>query len=398
MERNSYYAGLEISSGSVRLVVGYVLNGAVCLLHAEEAECDGLEDGLIMDPEAVSGTIRTLVNAASGKLNFPIGEVALALPPFRLTCMSDTGATNTVDSNDVVNHVDVTNIITAMKKRHLSDEDLKIIDVVPDSFVLNSNERYSTEPIGKISQVISLHASLYAMSNKVVRQFVACAEAAGVKVKYKVVAPYAAALYLSTFAQVPESYLLIDIGRSLTTVAQVHNRTTIVHSAIATFGGHSITQSVAETLGITYDDAEDLKKTFGIDSNPNFPVYIRNQITFDDLSNALIKAMERPLEELRSIIRSFSAGEATHLPIVLIGGGSELYHIESLFADELNLNVMNFAVDTLGARRKSMVVSLGLLQYWEVQPKVNEAEQVTASVTRVDTKKIKKNMKEDEIL
>ena len=398
MVKNSCFVGLELSSESVKAVTGFLLNDAICVLDMVEEKCDGLERGLIKNVDALVNSIRNVINKTSKDLNVVIKEVSLIVPPFGLLCISDTGSTNTIDGNDIIRHVDTTNILTAMRKRVLADPDLKIVDIVPDTFIIDNNERFDHEPLGKVSKVLSLHASIYAMNDKVVSQFESVVNKAGYEVKYKVNAPYASALYLSTIANIPNTYILVDIGESITTISKVHNKTSIIHSKMIKFGGRNITQEIAEQFNIDYNDAERLKRIYGIDYNPNFTAYIHDKIQLDDLADVILNVLKPLLIKVKSVINEFSIDNNERLPVVLSGGTSELHNINDIVEDVLETKVVKYSVESIGARDKSLISILGSIKYGAIQPTVDEEEIASTTINRVETNKKSKSYKFDEEL
>ena len=398
MVKNSCFVGLELSSESVKAVTGFLLNDAICVLDMVEEKCDGLERGLIKNVDALVNSIRNVINKTSKDLNVVIKEVSLIVPPFGLLCISDTGSTNTIDGNDIIRHVDTTNILTAMRKRVLADPDLKIVDIVPDTFIIDNNERFDHEPLGKVSKVLSLHASIYAMNDKVVSQFESVVNKAGYEVKYKVNAPYASALYLSTISNIPNTYILVDIGESITTISKVHNKTSIIHSKMIKFGGRNITQEIAEQFNIDYDDAERLKRIYGIDYNPNFTAYIHDKIQLDDLTDVILNVLKPLLLKVKSVINEFSIDNNERLPVVLSGGTSELHNINDIVEDVLETKVVKYSVESIGARDKSLISILGSIKYGAIQPTVDEEEIASTTINRVETNKKSKSYKFDEEL
>ena len=398
MVKNSCFVGLELSSESVKAVTGFLLNDAICVLDMVEEKCDGLERGLIKNVDVLVNSIRNVINKTSKDLNVVIKEVSLIVPPFGLLCISDTGSTNTIDGNDIIRHVDTTNILTAMRKRVLADPDLKIVDIVPDTFIIDNNERFDHEPLGKVSKVLSLHASIYAMNDKVVSQFESVVNKAGYEVKYKVNAPYASALYLSTISNIPNTYILVDIGESITTISKVHNKTSIIHSKMIKFGGRNITQEIAEQFNIDYDDAERLKRIYGIDYNPNFTAYIHDKIQLDDLADVILNVLKPLLIKVKSVINEFSIDNNERLPVVLSGGTSELHNINDIVEDVLETKVVKYSVESIGARDKSLISILGSIKYGAIQPVVDEEEIASTTINRVETNKKSKSYKFDEEL
>ena len=292
------------------------------------------------------------------------------------------------DSNkviDIIKRIDISNILTAMKKRSLADNDLKIVDIVPDVYMLDNNDRYAIAPIGKTSKVLSLHASIYAMSEKVINQFVGCVKKANVNVKYTVIAPYAASLYLSTNKVIPNSYILVDIGHSLTTVAQISHETNVINSTIIKFGGHDITKAIAERFNISFDEAEELKQNYGIDHDLNFNTYILNDIKLNDLADVITKKLDVLIEQVDKTIKEFCTNNEQY-PVVLTGGTSNLNNIKNYMSDALDLDVVDYPLLTIGARKFELINTLGLIKYWAIQPVINEDEVVTTTVSRVNQK------------
>lgn len=385
MEKNDCYIGLELGSSSIKLVAGFVLNDQINILNTIEEECSGMENGLIVDQDQIIKTIKSVISNASKSLNLNIDEVCLCLPPYSLLCLADIGSTNTIGGDDIIKRIDISNILTAMKKRSLADNDLKIVDIVPDVYMLDNNDRYAIAPIGKTSKVLSLHASIYAMSEKVINQFVGCVKKANVNVKYTVIAPYAASLYLSTNKVIPNSYILVDIGHSLTTVAQISHETNVINSTIIKFGGHDITKAIAERFNISFDEAEELKQNYGIDHDMNFDTYILNDIKLNDLADVITKKLDVLIEQVDKTIKEFCTNNEQY-PVVLTGGTSNLNNIKNYMSDALDLDVVDYPLLTIGARKFELINTLGLIKYWAIQPVINEDEVVTTTVSRVNQK------------
>lgn len=383
---NKYHIALELTSQSIKLVAGFVLNEKVYVVDVIQRYCAGLSNGLIQDVDETVKVLKEVIANASQKLNCTIKDVSLVLPPFNLACATDSGSTNTIDGNDRIQHVDVSNIITQIKKRNFKEKDLKIIDVIPDRFYLDNNEQYLVEPLGKISETLSLHASIYAISNKVVALFENCFEKAGINIKYMTISPYASSLYLSTIDGMPSSYILFDLGHSFSTITYVHQKNTIIKSSIVAFGGDDITKYISKTFNISYKEAEILKIKYGIDSDPCFEVPIKEGITFNRLADAITSSIKPFLSGAKRAIDELNP-DKEDLPIVLIGGTSSLKSIENLIADELEQSVLTYQMLTIGARDRGLIPALGLIKYCANQPHNDEEEKIDITISRVDNRK-----------
>ena len=396
--KNQPHIALEITSKSVRIAVGNEVNGKIYILDLIEKDCNGIQNGFIVDSGIVVNTIKSVLNQIQNNLSLKISEVTLVVPPFNLSCMIDSQSFVTASSDGLIENNDIRNIITMMKKKVLGDADLKIIDAVPDKYIINGNEVFSYAPLGKRSEQITISAFLYAISEKMLRQYTTCVENAGLVVKYLVVAPYAESLYLSTLDNIPTNYILLDVGHSITTVSYVINNKSILSSRMINFGGHNITKHIMETLNITYQDAEMLKCKYGIDNDPLIPIKIKDDITFDDLSKAIMSSFDDYFDKISKIVKLFNIPNSLNVPMVVTGGGAHLTKFNSVLSEELNIDIIEYSSNTLGAREKSNITLLGAIKYSAIQPTVDQEEQVISTITRVGNRiNLKKDDLDDEL-
>ena len=246
------YTALEISSKTVRLVHGYALDGYVYVLHALESNVNALDAGFVVESDALTAAIKGVINAANEMLNIKIRDVVLALPPMGLVFMRENAITNTISLDNKIAQIDINNCISQLKKVRLSDN-LKIIDVVPYSFTLENHENHYEAPIGRTSQTLTVHASIYALDRNLVDGYLKVIENAGIKVRQMVVSPFATALYLQDNEQVTStsaSYYLLNIGSEITSLTQISHRNLISQSGCFKFGSDRITEYMSEKLNL----------------------------------------------------------------------------------------------------------------------------------------------------
>ena len=162
MENNHYYLVLEVTSKEVKLLAGYSLNNQIYVLDKAEIATNGVEDGYITSLDSVARAITIGLRDFKEHLKFDFKKVLVLVPSMNLLCKADNGQTTTVDGNNLVQHVDTMNILMAMKKRNQKlFPEHKIIDIVPDTYLLEDSEPLDNEPLGKYSPSLSLHGMIY---------------------------------------------------------------------------------------------------------------------------------------------------------------------------------------------------------------------------------------------
>lgn len=361
-EDDRRYAAIEITSKFVRLVYGYCQDGKVYVLHALETNVSALDGGIVTELDTITAAIKGVVNAANETLNIRIKDVVLALPPMGLVFCRESSSTTTIGVDNVIVQIDVNNAISQLKKYKFSDG-LRIVDVVPYQYVLDNKEFSPVAPIGKTSQTITVHASIFALEESLVNGYVKAVENAGLVIRQLVVSPYASSLYMASEEEIPSSYYLLNFGSELTTLTQISQNTLIYQNACFKFGSERITQCLSERFNLTLKEAKMLKEKYGIDRSPSFKVNIYKDLTMDDIAKAIVDSLEPLLGAIKKQISAWSSADHRFLPIVITGGGSKLYGLKTLLERKLELQVVDYTPYSFGARDKSYQNCLGLIKY-----------------------------------
>ena len=98
-------AAIELCSKSVKIVIGYVLDGKVHVLYTLTKEVGPLIDrGNIVDPTALKGALESiaLIDDPSVKLKINVSDALLAIPPYGVE-VYQTKPVVTIISEDVTN-------------------------------------------------------------------------------------------------------------------------------------------------------------------------------------------------------------------------------------------------------------------------------------------------------
>ena len=121
-------------------------------------------------------------------------------------------------------------------------------------------------------------------------------------------------------------------------------------------------------------------------------------ITFDDLTKAIMSSFDDYFDKINRIIKLFNIAPSSNIPMVVSGGSAHLMKINSVLSEELNIDIIDYSSNTLGAREKSYITLLGALKYSAIQPTVDQEEQVISTITRVGNRvNLKKDDLDDEL-
>ena len=372
------YACFEISSDSIKLLLGRCVGEKVHVLYKERRPLpEGLiERGVIRDEAKLVEEFQKFSAFTSDELKFKatLHEICLVLPPFGLKIYQTNKLTTLSSSDKKVNRMDVANVITQAKNEPIGDNG-EVVDIIPALFSLSSGESFANPPLGKESDFLKASLFIHALPRASSNDYLNLATHAGYRVKKSSVAPYCEALLFSLDSSLPATYLLVDIGERCTSCSLIgEHQPYRSHSFY--LGGHDLSDFISSKLGVSYEEAEKLKKTYGYCSSlPSFlpslgkgvkeGSLLEENFTQNDLNEAIKSFFEGYASQLNAAVSALKesvGSDIASLPIVLTGGGSKLKGVAGFFASTLPTHPLSFPKENcIGASVAEYSSCLGLV-------------------------------------
>ena len=360
-----------------------------------------VETGSITDPQKLVQCVKDVKNISdpSAKLKINISEALLALPPFGLEIFQTRQVTTVISDEGKIGNLDIRNIYSLIKNGALP-LDNQLIDVAPERYVLDQDRSFLRPPLNETSSTLTVYAKVHTLPKRIPGELKAVMANSELSIKRNVVAPFAACELLKTYPDVPNDYLLVDIGSNITTVSLIGEKE-LYASRFFEWGGDRITERIIESFNINEADAEKYKIIYGIDKREmNFKAPI---CTTDDGTGNVIKHYADELnsiikDELDVFIKMLQASiddllrdydkSAKGLPMVLIGGGSRLNGLIEYMEPKIQSEkVIAVAPRSLGARNPTFTNCLGMILANSRYPNVyDETHPRVGQLTREPTK------------
>ena len=367
---------IELGSKKLKLVVGYELNGKVYSIYTLTKPYGPLSpDGRFFDFQKLVDSVSSIkeINDVSAKYSTRISECVLCLPPDGLEIFQTKQRTPVISEHGKISPIDIRNLYSLIKNSSSKTNNI-LVDIVPETFTLDDSRTIKSSPIGDIAHTLILNAKVHLSPEHIYKNYTSVLDRAKIEVKRTVVGPLGAVEYLATLEDTPTNYLLVDIGSDTTSVSLVGKN---LLYAVKTFnwGGDNITADIAKKFNISMDDAEKYKKIYGIDERQmNFKAPIcsdtsgelgtvhyykedLNEIIRNDL-NEFANLLN---EQINSLLERQNP-DLKRLPIVLIGGGSQLRGLVKFLSSKLDNSMLKVVVPTvIGARDATFTNCLGMI-------------------------------------
>ncbi len=251
--------GLDIGTTKICAVVAERSENGVDVVGIGTHPSRGLRKGVVVDIDATVDSIKHAVEEAELMADCEISSVYAGIAGGHIDGFNSHGIVAVKDRE--VAESDVRRVIDAAKAVAIP-MDREVIHVIPQEFIIDDQDGIR-EPLGMSG--VRLEAKIHIVTAAVTsaQNIVKCANKAGLNVIDIVLEPLASAEAVLARDERELGVCLIDIGGGTTDIA-VFNEGSIAHTSVLALGGNHITNDLAVGLRTPFDEAERIKKKFGV--------------------------------------------------------------------------------------------------------------------------------------
>jgi cell division protein FtsA len=281
--------GLDIGTTKICVIVAERTENGVDVVGIGTHPSRGLRKGVVVDIDATVASIKHAVEEAELMADCEISSVYAGIAGSHIRAFNSQGVVAV--KNREVSPSDVKRVIDAAKAVSIP-MDREVIHVIPQEFVIDEQDGIR-EPLGMSG--VRLEAKIHIVTAAVTsaQNIVKCANKAGLNVIDIVLEPLASAEASLAEDERDLGVCLIDIGGGTTDVA-VFSEGSIQHTNVLGLGGAHISNDIAVGLRTPFDEAERIKKRFGVAS--------ARYLQSDDVISVPSVGGRRPREVSRKIL------------------------------------------------------------------------------------------------
>ena len=268
---------------------------------------DGIQKGKIIDENEIANSIHHLIKEAESESDLRINSAYVTIPGKYVTIVQNSVLKEAKDKYAGISAKDVTSSIMQVKDIDVP-EGRQIIDIVENQFILE-NGKVVTDPIGNLSGSFTLKAQVILADKEYMRQLASIFRKVDLDIDGLVPVTLAERSLVLDTNELNDNVMLLDIGAGNTDIG-VFEGSNFVYTNTIPLGGDNITNDIALVLNISEEEAEKLKKQYGL-ALKSF-IDNDNEILLttckDDngkkviKSSQLIEIMEARIEEIFTLI------------------------------------------------------------------------------------------------
>jgi cell division protein FtsA len=372
--KDDLIVGLDIGTTKICAIVAERTENGIDVVGIGTHPSRGLRKGVVVDIDATVASIKRAVEEAELMADCEITQVYAGIAGGHIRGFNSHGVVAVKDRE--VKEGDVKRVIDAAKAVAIP-MDREVIHVIPQEFIIDDQDGIR-EPLGMSG--VRLEAKIHIVTAAVTsaQNIVKCANKAGLNVVDIVLEPLASAQAVLAGDERDLGVCMIDIGGGTTDIA-VFADGSIKNTAVLGLGGYHLTNDIAVGLRTPFEEAERIKKKFGVAS--------ARYLASDDIITVpsvggrrpreisrkiLCEIIEPRVEEILSLARQEveKAGLADRIPsgVVLTGGASALDGVAELAEEIFESPVRNGAPMHIGGlqdvvRSPMYATGVGLVLY-----------------------------------
>jgi cell division protein FtsA len=287
--KDELLVGLDIGTTKICAVVAARTENGLDVIGIGTHPSRGLRKGVVVDIDATVDSIKHAVEEAELMADCEIASVYAGIAGGHIEGMNSHGVVAVKDRE--VREGDVGRVIDAAKAVAIP-MDREVIHVIPQEFIIDDQDGIR-EPLGMSGVRLEANVHIVTAAVASAQNIVKCANKAGLNVVDIVLEPLASAEATLAEDERELGVCLIDIGGGTTDIA-VFADGSIVHTAVLGLGGTHISNDIAVGLRTPFDEAERIKKKFGVAS--------ARYLASDDVISVPSVGGRRPREVSRKIL------------------------------------------------------------------------------------------------
>ncbi len=342
--------GLDVGTTKICVIVARIRDDSnIDIIGIGKAPSEGLSRGVVVNPQKASASINRALRNAESNSGININSVSVGISGHHIRCIQTSTIIGVTNNDRTIHEEDVERALEQTKLIRLPS-DTRIIDVIPQEFIIDDREKVYEYPVGMLGMKLEVKANIVTGLISSIDDLTKCVTDCDVDLEDIVLEPIASSLAVLDDTEKKVGVAMIDIGGGTTDVA-VFRKGVLKYTAGIGLAGNHVTKDIVEGLGILEEEAERIKKEYGyalVSEVMNDEIItvknIRGQEPKRVKKSVLARIIQSRMEEIFDLsaieIKNSQIANELHAGVVITGGGSLLK-----FSKELGEKVLGMEVN-----------------------------------------------------
>lgn len=264
--KNDIIVALEFGTSSIRGIAGRKRqDGSVQILGLEKEEAlDSIQKGVIYNIDRTTLAIHNIVARLSDRLGVNVTRAYVGLAGQSLHTEPNTNKRNMETTVKITPEL-IDNMLDINRQTQYAGAD--ILDVVVQEYLVG--QKATADPVGILCDSIEARFLNVVAKTSMRENIEKCMRNANVAIADFIISPLALADALLNSTEKRSGCALVDFGAGTTTVSY-YKENTLRKLVVLPLGGDTITGDIMNVLQVEQEEAERLKRKYGLAYSPTF--------------------------------------------------------------------------------------------------------------------------------
>lgn len=338
---SNYVAAIDLGTTKVVTIVGEKSAGGIKIIGYSEFPSNGIKRGEVINIQKVLDAITPTINDVRNQIEdyeFDIKEVFIGVAGQSIKCIAANNKKMRFNPEEIISESEVASWTNEMYNYSVSNLD-RVLHVIPQYYNVDEH-MYITDIAGMEGKDIEGFYRLFVGRSNAVKSSYGVMARKDLKVKRAILEPIASARAVVSKDDMELGVAIVDIGGGTTDLLIVQDNI-IRHTAVIPFGGNSITEDIRQICGVSFKDAEALKKQHGsclsqyaqeskVINISGKDGGISKQVPCQLLASVIEARISEIIATVAYEIEESGFKEKLRSGIVITGGSSNLNHLQVL--------------------------------------------------------------------
>ncbi len=341
------FCGLDIGSRTIKTcLVKYIEEHKPELLGVYEAKTSGFKDSSVSDLAELSECIHATIEGLTQKTGVKLKEVQLGIGgELIVKRFTSTVVPLLEKGSKVIASNDLKKVQTQARLLGMNMEE-EIIHDIPQYYRVDDINT-AINPLGLLGRKLEIKSLLVLANMTLIRNITKAVNQAGYDVASLFFTSFVSSQVLLDEKLRREGVALIDIGSRVTDILIFKDGLLKYLDNIA-FGGDDFTRSIATQLNLTFDLAEDIKKSYAValssDIKEDEEILVKKESEYVPIKREVIfhcidPVINQLVEVILNSLKASNLSDQLNTGIVMVGGGSLLPGLIERIEQSTNLLV-----------------------------------------------------------
>lgn len=345
MKKAATLTAIDVGTTKVITTIAEVENGKVLrVVGVGLTPSTGMHKGLVVSVEDARQSIRESVKKAEYVSGRKIDSAYIGVTGRHIASLNRRGAI-AISRHDRLVRLDDLKRVLRNARSFKVPTGQKLLHVIPRGYAVDGSTDVKN-PVGLRGSKLHVETHVITAAAASMKNIARCIQSLGISIEELVLEPLASSAAVLTEEERQKGVVLADIGGGTTDVA-IFRDGSIWHTAIIPVAGYQLTRDIAVGLGLSFNEAEKLKKTQGsvmpVSEEKGGVVRSRfaaeRSVPNPELNRILRARVEEILRLITLELPQTDQQALVPAGLVLTGGSSNLAGIDVMAQEMLHLPV-----------------------------------------------------------